>query len=192
MPLTLAVLKAATLAVLLQLPPHWSDRDELPADRGARLDGIADDIAFAALERPPGWSAVGLAAGLLNIGERESHWARYVGAGCTVRPRNPDTGKLAPDCDHGRAHTYWQLWNVACPALVKETPGSRSEQVVATRCAIAHFIRSFKRCSAVDADELVGAYAGYRSMCFIVADTRDRAKTHARYRDRLRVALQQR
>lgn len=106
--LTLVTLKTAVLALLLQAPPHWSDVAEAPSARASRLAEAAADIAEAALVKPPGWGpvwpALDVAAAMVNLGGRESHWARYVADGCHEIPRNAATGKVAAHCDHGE-HT---------------------------------------------------------------------------------------
>lgn len=192
--LTLATLKTAVLALLLQAPPHWSDVDEDPAARRARLDVTAGDIAEASLVKPSGWGrtwpALDIAAAMVNLGQRESHWARYVAGGCKAPlPVNPADGHVASHCDHGRAHAYWQVWAVGCPALQGIERGSRDEQVQTVRCAARLFVSAFVRCREADPDLMVGAYAGYRSKCDIVDDTRDRARTHYDLKSKLRVEL---
>jgi hypothetical protein len=192
--MTIATLKAAVLALLLQAPAHWSDADEAPTDRAARLDVAAADIAEASLVKPAGWGrtwpALDVAAAMVNLGQRESQWARYVAGGCQLPlPVNPRTGKAAAHCDRGRAHAYWQVWAVGCPALVGVVRGSREEQVATARCSARLFVAALVRCKEVDPDVMVGAYAGYRSKCDIVDDTRDRARTHYEVKTKLRAAL---
>lgn len=191
--MTIATLKTAVLTLLLQAPPHWSDVDEDPDTRRARLDVTAADIAEASLVKPKGWGstwpALDVAAAMVNLGKRESNWARYVADGCQVLPVHPKTGKPAAHCDRGRAHAYWQVWAVGCPALVGIVRGSREEQQAVARCSARLFVAALVRCREVDADVMVGAYAGYRSKCDIVADTRDRARTHYEVKSKLRVAI---
>lgn len=191
--LTLATLKAAVLALLVQVPAHWSDVDEDPGARRARLDVAAGDIAEAALVKPAGWGptwpALDVAAAMVNLGRAESQWARYVADGCHELPVNPRTGKAVAHCDRGRAHAYWQVWAVGCPALVDVERGSRAEQVAAARCSARLFVSAFVRCKEADKDWMVGAYAGYRSKCDIVEGTRQRAAAHYEVKVKLRAEL---
>ncbi len=192
--LTLASLKTAVLALLLQVPPHWSDKTEDPDTRRARLDVAAADIAEAALFKPKGWGpmwpALDVAAAMVNLGRAESQWARYVADGCQLPlPVNPTTGKAAADCDDRRAHAYWQVWAVGCPALVGIVRGSRVEQQATARCSARLFVAALVRCRSVDTDAMVGAYAGYRSKCDIVEGARERARKHYEVKSKLRAEL---
>lgn len=189
--LTLEALRATVLALLMQMPAHWSDVDEEPAARAARMTAVANDVAQVALTRPAGWEPVEVAAALLTIGWKESNFARYVGAGCTELPVHPKTKRRAPNCDTGRAHSYWQLWLVACTPLRELERGSPAAQTAAAQCAAKRFVGAYYRCRSVDNDPLVGAYAGYRSMCGVVKDTRARARYHVRTRNRLLADLAQ-
>jgi len=179
MPLTLQALRFAVATIINSAAPHWSDADEAPATRAARAAHIAEDIADVAWSRPGRMEPVEVAAALLTIGQRESHWARYVGAGCVDVPKGGST------CSGWRALSYWQLERVACPALWDLPRGTREAQQVAARCAGRHWVAAYWRCRSADPSPLVGAYAGYRSMCTLVADTRSRAAQHRRTRDRL-------
>lgn len=191
--MTLVALKTAVLALLLQVPPHWSDLDEAPSARATRLTEAAGDIAEAALVKPKGWGpvwpALDVAAAMVNLGKAESTWARYVADGCRVLPVHPKTGKSAAHCDRGRAHAYWQVWAVGCPALVDVERGSRAEQQAAAKCAARLFVSAFVRCRETDPDVMVGAYAGYRSKCDMFDGVRQRVLTHNQTKSLLRVQL---
>jgi hypothetical protein len=191
--MTITTLKSAVLALLLQTPPHWSDIGEDPAARADRLSQTAVEVAMAALYKPTSWRgawpSLDIAAALVNLGKRESQWARYVADGCHALPVNPDTGRPAAHCDHGRARSYWQVWAVGCPALVTLPRGAAEEPATVALCAARLFASALIRCRATDSDPMVGAYAGYRSRCTVVSDTRDRARTHYLTKTKLRAAV---
>lgn len=155
------MLRDAILLVLLAQGPHTTDLDEGEASRRARLDAVASAIAEAS-ERyadPPR-----VAAALLVIGRRESHWARYVGEGrCSEGPVgmrcDPDKKGVA------RARTYWQLWSKACAPAWEASPGSREELSAAAKCAAGLWVGASQRCQDAPDGAIAGAFAGYRSGC---------------------------
>ncbi len=95
----LLALEALLAGVLLGLPPYYLE----PGDpsREPRLRLLAHELS----DLPPA-----TAAGLVAIGEPESHFAAYVAAGCLTIPKG------APNCDGRTSLGYWQLKRSTCPA----------------------------------------------------------------------------
>jgi hypothetical protein len=123
------VTASALLAVLLALPPYYLERGD--PTRAPRLEAVAQELAAY----PPD-----VAAGLIAIGDAETHWARYVGEGCYQIPRH------APDCDGGRALGYWQLHRSTCPAAFVSPPWSRESLHEQVACAARLWDGQSRRC----------------------------------------------
>jgi hypothetical protein len=139
--------------VLGKSPPSRFD-DETTEQRSARLDAIADDIAAASRDRRE-------AAALLAIGQMESGWAEYVGAGCRYPGGIP---KGAGHCDRGLSRSYWQMKQVACRPGWALSRGSRESQGVFAVCARKRFLGALRRCQGRHpGGDIAGAMAGYRS-----------------------------
>ncbi len=152
-------MQAAILLILLNSTPHFSDTAS-PEQRLARLTVVAAEQARVANMRIGGWEPRRIAAALLAIGHHESRFAEYVGAGCLVIPKG------APDCDAGRARSYYQLWRRACLKAWAQVPGSRAELREGTECAARRLIGAYYRCRADNPkNPLFGAFSGFRSAC---------------------------
>ncbi len=150
----------AILSLLLGLPPHISDRDELPQDRHDRLTVVAQDIATASR------GSLQVASALITLGSFESHYARWVGLGCVGAP---PAG--VGNCDKGKARSYWQLHRAGCPAWAS------GEQSGLAACAARAWSGAFQRCGRT----LKWAYSGYASgSCEWLRDAPQRAAMHLR------------
>jgi len=114
---------ALVLSALLWLSPYYGDRGELPADRAARLEPVAEAISAVARNRVE-------VALLLALGTHESHFSALVLAGrCTeIGPRA---------CDSGRARGVWQLHREACPRAWELPDGSRESLAEEARCVVS-------------------------------------------------------
>lgn len=159
---TLGILGWAALAAMTAQAPFFLDREETELERARRLQPVAyaQEQACLAIWPQEPRSCV---RGLLLIGERETHWARYVGEG-----RCKD-GPVGMRCDpdrfgNPRARTYWQLWPAACPKLKHTVPGSEAELMLGARCAAAQLRTAYARCSSNPHGRWAGAFAGYRSI----------------------------
>lgn len=124
--------EGSTFAELQRLPVHKSDRDEAPEDRQRRLREIAAAIDAASQERLE-------RAMLIELGHRESHFARDVCAGERLGDRD-------------RAHGCWQAWT-----KVEERGGVD----VQAEIAIGHLRRGGNYCAARGFDRIEGSYAIY-------------------------------
>lgn len=137
-------LEARTLRVLRDLPrSKWDDPG--PA-RDRRLARTARVISQ--------WREVD-AALLIALGEAESDFAGYVGAGCVDVPPG------APDCDKGKARSYWQAWRVACPQAW-ELPRGEAATAAFASCARRRFWGAVRRCRGRHpSGPLAGGFSGY-------------------------------
>ena len=118
------------------------------ADRLSRLAGVIARVSAKPRDR----------AILLTLGRNESAFAEYVGAGCTDIPEG------APDCDGGRARSYWQAWEVACPQAWKLERGSDEATEAFARCALRQMHSAARRCRGRHpAGYWAGGFSGYRS-----------------------------
>jgi hypothetical protein len=152
------------LAILLAMAPSVYDT-EGPDARRERMGELAEIIAEVAEGRPSD------AAALLTLGRFESNFAQYVGEGCVTVPKG------AADCDNGRARSYWQMWQVACPAGWKTERGSREATEAFARCAVRHFRGALARCrTRTRLSYIAGGFAGYRGPSCDWQPAEDRAK----------------
>lgn len=175
----------AALAVMTAQPPFYLDRDEPPEERLVRLEPAARAQEKACLKFWPQdpWACV---AGTITIGQRESHWAKYVGEGrCKEGPVGM---RCDPDKDgNPRAHSFWQLWPSACPGLAKLTPGSVAQLDRAASCAAAQLATAYHRCHWSQHGRWAGAFAGYRSSDCNWSGGPRRARVMVQVENRLRV-----
>lgn len=144
---------------------QWDDEGE--EQRAKRLDEIASAIVHASQ------GSRRRAAALLALGHHESNWARYVGDGCQDVPDG------APDCDRGKARSYWQVHRSVCPRAW----GDDSLDAYA-RCADRVFWRAVRRCRERSRHgEIAGGFSGYTGASCNWGLAAKRAKTY-----RLRLA----
>lgn len=149
-------LAAALFVVLSAFPVSRWDVGEPTAQRAARLDALATEIARYPHE----------AIALVTLAASESALAGYVGRGeCD----NPPPG--APSCDRdkrlkvARARTYWQLHRLSCPGAWAAEQGSQSELREAAWCAARLWRLGYAGCLGLHAQgNLAGAFAGYRQL----------------------------
>lgn len=138
------------------------DLEEPPESRNPRLAVLASAIEKAAKNRRPrGVPERTMQAALMSIAYKETRLARNVGIGrCDLMPKGQQ-------CDSGKAKTYFQLWEVACPAVWEEglEPGSQEELDIAADCAARLLTAAFNRCAGKNKHGVwPGAFAGYRSI----------------------------
>jgi hypothetical protein len=151
-----------TAAVLLALPRHETDRDELDGDRAQRLTehGTAIDSATRdRLER----------GALVTLASREGvNLARFVDLD-EPKCREGRAGW----CDHSKAWSVYQLHGT-------DRTGDRAW---AAREALSRWRFHGTRCARMGFDRVVGAFAGYATggKACDTADARERA-TEARRR----------
>ena len=144
-------LQAAVLSVLMGLTPSKWDTGA-PAARRSRLEPVSDAIALAS--RDPQEAAI-----LIALGDAESHFAEYVGAGCEEVPEG------AANCDGGKARSYWQAWQSACPAAWKLPRGSQDSVYAFADCAIRRFRGALSRCrEQTTLGYWAGGFSGYRQL----------------------------
>jgi hypothetical protein len=142
------------LAILLAWPAFYTETDEQPEKRRARLVMAALAIEHAANATADPQET---AAALLTIGFEESRFAAYVGEGrCSEGPKGAR-------CDEGKARGYWQLWRVACPRAWQLEHNSRRALREQARCAARTWRGAKLRCRRRHpAGPVAGAFAGYR------------------------------
>jgi len=159
------------LSALFTLP-RFSLDTESEAERLSRLRGIAQAIdqataqatcasAFSKKECNPVWlgSRRQLAAALIAVGWHESKFAQAIGEGhCDSLPKGMR-------CDNGRARSYFQLWQVSCPAAWQEPHGSTAELRQSSWCAARLLSSAYRFCSADEENpdpwaRAFGRYAG--------------------------------
>ncbi len=119
-------------AVFRVLSLMASASGEAESERAARLEQVASEIAGVSMQRSGGDAAeaLGIAAELVAVGYHESKFSDWVGQGrCHEKP---------DWCDGGRARSYYQLWQVSCPALWNHPVGSAAGLRHATACAARH------------------------------------------------------
>jgi hypothetical protein len=141
-------------AVLLAQTPHFSDRDEEPRAREARLRDVAAAISAGvaharcrgAWENDPDcrpvWrgSPTELASAVIALGLHESHYAERIQSGncgpheCDRDPRTHEPRSLGP----------WQAKREACPELHEQEPGSDGALRAGAFCA-ARLLGGFAR-----------------------------------------------
>jgi len=164
-------LQAAILAIMLGSHPHWTDKDESPEDRAARLTPEAAHVYEVAELRIGGREPVEVAAFLLALPRYESHWARYIQEGCVRIPKG------AANCDRGKARSFWQAWQVSCQAAWRLARGSSAASRAFAECAARRWVGAWYRCQRYFRDPAEGAFAGYRSMCTRFPSSGARART---------------
>jgi hypothetical protein len=131
----------AILALLNQAPVHFTDRDEPPSAREARLKRIAYAI-HAATKDPREQKA------LVVIAVAESTLARYVQEGrCMDGPRG---SRCDPKDGRPRARTVWQLWRQTCPAAWAAKPGSEEELGSGAVCTVRLVRSGWARCQTIE------------------------------------------
>jgi hypothetical protein len=164
-------LRARVLSALERQPVSKWD-DESPKERRARLEFIADAIAGASRNAHE-------AAVLLTIGEVETHWAGYVGAGCDYPGGIPEG---ASTCDRGTSRSYWQMKESACREAWLLPRGSDRAMYAFAKCARERFNGAIKRCAGRHpGGDLAGGFAGYRSVdCAWEGREHDGARARAR------------
>lgn len=149
--------------VLMDLPRFIAqDKEEPVEERADRLGILAPSIVKASKKyRPRGTSERMMTAALMTIAYKETRLAKNVGIGrCDLMPKGQQ-------CDSGKAKTYFQLWEVACPAVHDEnlTPGSQEEMDIAAECAARLLTSAYNRCHGKhEYGNWAGAFAGYRSI----------------------------
>lgn len=144
----------AILFVLSTLALYEGDRDEAPAARDARLRQVAVVISEAARDYEE-------AAALIELGDAESRYARYVMEGrCLDGPRHAQCDR-DPRTGRPRAVTPWQVWSW-CQEAHRATPGSEEQLRAGAECAARHWRSAKRRCADRNPDALVGAFSGYR------------------------------
>jgi hypothetical protein len=187
-----------TLAMLLALPPHFTDRDEPPDDRKARLTNVAHAIDAATLRatcvnQPIDCKHLGrtrkqLVAALITIGWHESKWARYVQEGrCLDGPvgsRCDDRGTGLP-----RARSPWQIERVAAPSLWATPPGSPEALHEGAWHAARLWAAAWRRCEGRAPTPAVGAFAGYGGTACVTPRAPARAAMFHRVQVRLKLSV---
>lgn len=142
--------------------PRFSlqDKDEPQDLRDDRLEKFSNTAYKASKNKPPEISRVQMLAILLELAYAETKLAMNVGIGrCDLMPKGQQ-------CDKGKAKTYYQLWEVACPAVWDKAlePGSEEELEIAANCAARLFKSAYARCKGKNKyGDIAGAFAGYRS-----------------------------
>jgi hypothetical protein len=155
------MLREAMVCLLVSLPPHYTDAEEAPAKREARMKEIAASVADA-VKKVHTADRVELAAAVLVLGWAESRWARYVGEGrCEDGPKgarcDPDRRGVA------QARSYWQLHRRACRPLWAAPKGSTKALRAAALCAARHWHGGLKMCAGrCKWGPQAGAFAAYR------------------------------
>jgi hypothetical protein len=122
-------LEATLFGALLALPPYY--REPGDTTREARFRVVAHELSGL---RPA------VATALIKIGQAESGFAAYVGAGCLVIPKG------APNCDGGRALGYWQLHRSTCPAAWRFPPWTIESLREQVTCAARLYQGAASRC----------------------------------------------
>lgn len=149
-------------SVLQDLPRFAAqDLEEPDSARNTRLNKLSISVSKAAKKhRPRGFSERDMQSALITIAYKETRLAKNVGIGrCDLMPKGQR-------CDSGRAKTYFQLWDVACPAVWEEgiQPGSQEELDIAATCAARLFTSAYYRCAGKnDFGDVAGGFSGYRS-----------------------------
>ena len=135
------------LKILISMAPFWQEPvTETTVERVARLAIVAHAIDDAHLTREQ-------VAALLTLGEFESHFALYIGAGrCLTGPYKCDVYRGV-----NRARTYWQLWRQTCPVAWSSVEGSAPELRASVVCASDKWSLGFERCK----NGALGAFSGY-------------------------------
>ena len=150
-------------SVLSDLPRFYiQDKDEDQVSRDIRLSRLAVSVDRAVQKhKPRGVSGRQMAAVLMTIAYMETRLAKNVGIGrCDLMPKGQQ-------CDSGKAKTYFQLWEVACPAVWADgiVPGSQEELDIAASCAARLYTSAFNRCANKNPDgNWAGGFSGYRSI----------------------------
>lgn len=83
--------------------------------------------------------SISRAAELVAVGHHESHFAEWVGKDRCLR--HPSR------CDQGRARSYWQIWQVACPRVWRPGLGRIERLRVAVSCAAMLLDRGRRVCA---------------------------------------------
>jgi len=125
------------------------------------IEAVAVDMAEAAELQPDRSRILDAAAALAVLGDRETHFAQYVGEGRCREGRF----KCDPD-EHGNPQslTYWQLKRKACPEAHALRDGSREQQKAAAKCAVRLWFSARRRCASAPSagsDRIAGAFSGY-------------------------------
>jgi hypothetical protein len=148
--------------VLSSLPRFMAqDLDEEQTERNIRLEKLSIAIdKGAAKYKPNGVSKKIMASALMTGAYIETRLAKNVSIGrCDLMPKGQR-------CDGGKAKTYFQLWEVACPAVWASSlePGSQEELDIAAECAAKLLTAAYNRCyNKNDLGIWAGAFTGYRS-----------------------------
>ncbi len=131
------MLTETILAVLLSQAPHFTDKDETPEARRARLSPVAEAIALAAGDR------LDDAAALIAAGTSESKWARY------VQEDRCAEGPSGSKCDGGKSRGLFQVRDWCSAAW--STPSSSPEALRAgAGCALKVLHGSVRVCRPTD------------------------------------------
>jgi hypothetical protein len=144
-------LKAAILVVLLNQTPSVFD-EESKENREIRLEEVASAIAYSS-------KSVEEASIRLAIGIEESHFAEYVGAGCSQIPEG------APNCDRGKSRSYWQMKPSTCLKGWQFPRGSREALYAFAECSGRVFRGAMRACRGKHpAGPWADGFAGYRTV----------------------------
>ncbi len=163
------MLSEAILTVMLSFRPFYGDTEDSEARR-ARLTQLAETIERAADRAACSgeykekkcdalwrnrWE---LSAALVALGWMESRFAQYVGEDRCLD--GPKQARCDFDAETGkpRAKSYWQLWEVACPALWKAESGSQEALNHAAWCTASRLVLSKRHCKSWEG--AFGMYAG--------------------------------
>ncbi len=136
---------AAVFRVLVELAPYYLE----PGDpsRAGRLEQVAGLLA------PYPRSTI---AALVELGQSESGFARYVGEGCYQVPPG------APSCDHGTSLGYWQVKRRTCSEAFQFPPWTVESLSHQVTCAARHFRWALWYCAGKHpSGRVAGAFAAY-------------------------------
>lgn len=166
-------LSQAILTALLSLP-RFSLDTETEGERAARMAVIAgaESEAVDQVSCTGHWATIDcrriwpgsrrqLAAALITVGWHESRYSELVHQGrCSELPKGMQ-------CDHGKARTVFQLWQVACPKAWEQEPGSVAELQQAAVCAARLLSNAYRMCATDDTpNNWAGAFSRYgRAYC---------------------------
>ena len=152
---------AQALKIIILGWPAFHGDVETEAQREARIEAVAVDIAEAAEEQPNRARVLDAAAAAAVVAKFETHFAEYVGGG---RCRE---GRYRCDPDENgnpQSLTYWQLKRKACKAAHELPDGSREQQKAAAKCAVRLWFSARRRCAnapSAGSDTIAGAFSGY-------------------------------
>jgi hypothetical protein len=131
------------LTILLALPASWAERDiESPLQRAERMANVAEVLDTYTIRANR--------AAAIAIADGESKFAAYTENVCTEIPKG------AANCDLGKARSYWQLQEGACPELWKVNTDSEAVKIAAY-CAVKQWNYAMRICKG----NVVHAFAKY-------------------------------